>query len=71
MLALIVVLGLAIIVGGVLIGATFGIALFLLGLFIKVAVIGLVAYLIIRIVSPRTAAALRARFSNRSTLPRF
>lgn len=71
MLMMILVLGLVVIVGGLLIGATIGIAFTLLGLLIKVALFGLVAYFIIRIASPRTAAAIRAKFSNNQSLPRF
>lgn len=43
----------------------FAVALFLWLLFaaIKVAIVGLVLYFIIRIVSPDTAARLRAKFS--------
>ncbi|HWZ61368.1 MAG TPA: hypothetical protein VNW46_20470 [Gemmatimonadaceae bacterium] len=46
-----------------LFGALLGLAFFLVGLAIKVAIAGAIVYLIIRIVSPETARRLRQRFS--------
>jgi hypothetical protein len=46
-----------------ILGGLMGIALWLLGYAIKVALVGLVVYLIIRIVSPDTARKLRERFN--------
>jgi len=43
-----------------------GLFFFLLGMAIKVAVVGLIAYVAIRIVSPDTARRLRAKFSGSS-----
>jgi hypothetical protein len=40
-----------------------GLALFLLGVAIKIAIVGLIIYLVIRIVSPDTARRLRERWS--------
>jgi len=71
MLMMILMLGLVVIVGGVLLSLVFGLALGLLGLAIKIAVVGLVAYFVVRIVSPNTAAALRAKFRGDQSLPRF
>jgi hypothetical protein len=47
---------------------TFAVGIFfvLLGVALKIAVIGLVLYFIIRIVSPDTAARLREKFSGRT-----
>ncbi len=44
-------------------GGLIGIALWVLGLAIKIAIIGGIAYLAIRIVSPDTARRLRDRWS--------
>ena len=43
--------------------ALIGIAIWLLGLAIKIALVGLVIYVIIRIVSPETARKMRERWS--------
>lgn len=43
--------------------ALIGIAIWLLGLAIKIALVGLVIYVIIRIVSPETARRMRERWS--------
>lgn len=40
-----------------------GLALFLLGIAIRIAIVGLIVYLVIRIVSPETARRLRERWS--------
>ena len=45
------------------VGPLIGLAIFLLGLAIKIAIFGAIIYLIIRIVSPETARRLRERFS--------
>ena len=70
MLRTIFFLGIALIVGGILLGMVFGIALFVLGIAIKVAVVGGIAYLIIRVISPDTAAMIRSQ-CQRKTLDRF
>lgn len=44
-------------------GAFFGILLFLLGLAVKIAIVGALIYLVIRVVSPDTARRLRERWS--------
>ena len=49
---------------GGLLGAFFGLFFWLLGAAVKVALVGGVVYLAIRIVSPETARRLRARFSH-------
>lgn len=70
MLRTLFLLGLAIIVGGFVLSLVFGIALFALAVAVKVMIIGAIAYVVIRIVSPTTAALLRSRFERR-TLNRF
>ena len=45
-------------------GAAFGLFFWLLGLAIRVALVGLVLYLILRIVSPHTARRVRERLSD-------
>ena len=47
-------------------GLAVGVFLFLLSAAIKIAIVGLVLYFIIRIVSPDTAARLREKFSGRT-----
>ncbi len=49
-----------------LFGALFGMLLLLLGLAIKIAIVGVVVYLLIRIFSPGTARKLRERWSGTS-----
>lgn len=44
-------------------GVVVGLFIFLLGLALKIAIVGLVIYFIIRIVSPDTARRLRERWS--------
>ena len=66
MLRTIFFLGIAIIVGGVVLGLVFGVAMFLLGVAIKVLIVGGIAYLVIRIVSPNTAATIRAQCQRKS-----
>jgi hypothetical protein len=66
MLRTIFFLGIAIIVGGVVLGLVFGMAMFLLGVAIKLLIVGGIAYLVIRIVSPNTAAAIRAQCQRKS-----
>ncbi len=46
-----------------LFGVLFGLLLPLLGLAIKIAVVGLLVYIVIRIFSPETARNLREKFS--------
>jgi predicted lipid-binding transport protein (Tim44 family) len=45
-------------------GGLFGLFFWLLALAVRVALVGLVVYAIIRVVSPETARRLRERFSN-------
>ena len=66
MLRTIFFLGIALIVGGIVLGLVFGIAMFVLGIAIKVLVIGGLAYLVIRIVSPDTAAMIRSQCQRKS-----
>ena len=48
-----------------LFAALVGVFLWLLGLAVKIALIGLVLYIIVRIVSPDTARRMRERWSGR------
>jgi hypothetical protein len=57
-------------VGIVAIVGTFGLAMALLGFAIKIALIGGIAYLAIRIFAPDTAARLRERFGGYLSGPR-
>jgi hypothetical protein len=66
MLRTIFFLGIAIIVGGMVLGLVFGVAMFLLGVAIKLLIVGGIAYLVIRIVSPNTAAMIRAQCQRKS-----
>jgi hypothetical protein len=70
MLRTIFFLGIALIVGGIVLGLVFGIAMFVLAIAIKVLVVGGIAYLVIRLISPDTATMLRNQF-HRKTLDRF
>jgi hypothetical protein len=70
MLRTIFFLGIALIVGGIVMGLVFGIAMFVLGIAIKVLVVGVIAYVIIRIISPDTAAMIRSQ-CQRKSLDRF
>lgn len=63
-------LGVIIVVGSVALGFVLGIAGTILGFAVKLLVLGAIAYIAIRIISPRTAAQLRDRFE-RGTLPRI
>jgi hypothetical protein len=47
-------------------GVVMGLFMVLLGLAIKIAIVGLVIYFVIRIVSPDTARRLRERWSGRA-----
>ncbi len=66
MLRTIFFLGIALIVGGIVLGLVFGIAMFVFGIAIKVLFVGGIAYLIIRIISPDTAAMIRSQCQRRS-----
>lgn len=46
-----------------ILGGLLGVFLFLLGLAVKIAIIGFVIYLVIRIFSPETARKLREKWS--------
>ena len=48
-------------IAGGLLGALIGIFLWLLGLAVRIALVGLVLYIILRIVSPATARRVRRR----------
>ncbi|MGI9090226.1 MAG: hypothetical protein ACR2GG_03870 [Gemmatimonadaceae bacterium] len=63
-------IGVIIVVASVALGAVLGIAAIILVFALKVLVFGAIAYLAIRIISPRTAAQLRDRVE-RQTLPRI
>lgn len=62
--------GLIIVVGSVALGTVLGIVGTVLGFAVKLLVFAAIAYLAIRIISPRTAAQLRDRYE-RETLPRM
>jgi hypothetical protein len=47
-------------------GTAMHLAMFLVGLAVRVLVVGALIYLVIRVVSPETARRLRARFSGSS-----
>jgi hypothetical protein len=49
-----------------LFGVVMGLALWMVGLALKVLVVGAIIYFVIRLVSPDTARRLRARFSGPS-----
>ncbi len=49
-----------------ILGGLFGILFWLIGLAIQIAIVGLVVYFAIRVVSPETARRLRERFSGRA-----
>ncbi len=66
MLRTIFFLGIALIVGGMVLGLVFGIAMVVLAIAIKVLIVGAIAYGIIRIISPNTAAMLRSQVQRRS-----
>jgi len=66
MLRTIFFLGIALIVGSIVLSLVFGIAIFVLGIAIKVLIVGGIAYLVIRIVSPDTAAMIRSQCHRRS-----
>ncbi len=68
MLRTLLFLGIAVILGSLVFGAVLGIAGAVLGFVIKALIFGLVAYLVIRIVSPKTAARIRYSIEGR-TLP--
>lgn len=70
MLRVILFLGVVLVVGAVLLSLVLPLITGILGFLVKVLVLGAVAYLAIRIVSPRTAAQLRDRIE-RETLPKF
>ncbi|MGI8546020.1 MAG: hypothetical protein ACR2M1_01605 [Gemmatimonadaceae bacterium] len=63
-------LGVIILVGSFALGFFLGIAGAILAFAVKVIVLGAIAYIAIRIISPRTAAQLRDRLE-RQTLTRF
>ncbi len=66
MLRTIFFLGIALILGGIVVGLLFGVAMFVLVMAVKVLIVGAIAYLIIRVISPDTAAMIRARCQRRS-----
>lgn len=70
MLRIVFLIGLAIVAIGVLFGFVLPVISGILGFLVKVLVLGAIAYVAIRIVSPRTAAQLRDRIE-RETLPRL
>jgi hypothetical protein len=60
MLRTLLFLGLAFVVGSFVLSFVFGAAIVVLGFAVKLLVLGAIAYLAIRIISPNTAAAIRA-----------
>ena len=66
MLRTIFFLGIALIVGSIVLGLVFGIAMFVLGIAIKLLIVGAIAYGVIRIVSPDTAAMIRSQCQRKS-----
>jgi ABC-type lipoprotein release transport system permease subunit len=70
MLRTFLILGLVVVVGGALIGALLGIATLVLLFLLKIAIVGAVVYLALRIISPKTAAQLRDRIEQ-MTLPKW
>ncbi|MEO7042804.1 MAG: hypothetical protein ABI035_11125 [Gemmatimonadaceae bacterium] len=66
MLRTIFFLGIALIVGGIVLGIVLGLAMAVLSIAIKIAVVGGVAYLIIRLISPNTATMLKSQFQRKS-----
>ena len=69
MLRTVITIGLFALLGIIALQVVFGLVLPLLGLFLwllglalKIAIVGLVVYLVIRVVSPETARRLRAKF---------
>ncbi|HEY7898248.1 MAG TPA: hypothetical protein VIC03_07510 [Gemmatimonadaceae bacterium] len=70
MLRTIFFLGIALIVGGIVLGLVLGLAMAVLTIAIKVAFVGAIAYLVIRLISPNTAAMIRGQFE-RKTFDRF
>ena len=70
MLRTFIIIGLVVLAAGALFGAVLGIAGSIVGFLIKVALLGAVVYLAIRIISPRTAHRLREKIEHQ-TLPRL
>ncbi|HXC24374.1 MAG TPA: hypothetical protein VNU46_00555 [Gemmatimonadaceae bacterium] len=70
MLRTFIVLGLLVVVGSALIGLVLGVAGMLLWIILKLAIVGAILYLAIRIVSPKTAARIREKIEAQS-LPRL
>lgn len=66
MLRTIFFLGIALIVGGIVLGIVSGIAMFVLGIAIKVLIVGAIAYGVIRLISPDTAAMIRSQCQRKS-----
>ena len=64
------VLGLIVLVGLTVFGIAIPLILIVLGFAVKAVIVGAIAYLVIRMLSPNTAAAIRAKFGRRS-LPRW
>jgi hypothetical protein len=66
MLRTLLFLGLALVVGSVVLSFVFGFAIVVLAFAVKLLVLGAIAYLAIRIISPSTAAAIRASIDRRT-----
>ena len=66
MLRTIFFLGIALIVFGLAFGLIFGLAMFVLGIAIKVLIVGAIAYGVIHLISPDTAAMIRGRCQRKS-----
>jgi predicted lipid-binding transport protein (Tim44 family) len=69
MLRTLLFLGIAVILGSMVIGALLGVAGLVLGFLIKALLLGIVAYVAIRIISPRTAAQIRYKIEGRPLPP--
>lgn len=69
MLRLLFFIGLVLVLGSTVLGIVLGMLGTVLGFAVKVLVLGAIAYIAIRIISPRTADYLRSRVEN-ETLPR-
>ena len=70
MIRTVFMIGIVALLGMFLLGKVFGTAMvltfWLVGLAVKILVVGAIIYLVIRVVSPETARRLRSRFSGPS-----
>lgn len=61
-----IILGLIVVVGGALLGIALGILGFVLWILVKLAIVGAIVYLVIRIISPHTAHRIREKIDEQS-----